>query len=66
MTRYSVPDMSCGHCRASITEAVTALAPDAPLSFDMERREVTLEADLPPATVLAALDKIGFPATVAG
>jgi copper chaperone len=56
----SVPDMSCGHCRASIT---TALAPlDADLSFDMEARRLSLSGRSDAPAVIAALDSIGFDA----
>ena len=60
MSKYSVPDMSCGHCRASITEALAPLGA-APV-FDMEKREIEVEG-LAAAQVLAALEAIGFPAS---
>ena len=61
MTKISVPDMSCGHCKASITEALGPLG--AELSFDMQNREIEvsgIEAD----KALEVLDQIGFPASV--
>lgn len=62
MTKLSVPDMSCGHCKASIEKALEPLG--ASLQFDMPARVVTVDG-LEPAAALAALDEIGFPATVA-
>ena len=56
----SVPDMSCGHCRASIDKALQSLGGTP--EFDMEHRRVTVSGDVPPARVIAALDAIGFPA----
>jgi copper chaperone len=56
----SVPDMSCGHCRASIQAALAELG--AAPSFDMENRRITLTAAAPQAAVIAALDAIGFDA----
>ncbi len=55
-----VPDMSCGHCRASIEGALApmGLKPE----FDMAARRVTLPGGEPEA-VLAALERIGFPAS---
>jgi copper chaperone len=61
---YSVPDMSCGHCRASITTALEALGA-GPLSFDMEARRVTVAGATPPEAVIGALDAIGFDAAPA-
>ncbi|WP_417627526.1 heavy-metal-associated domain-containing protein [Pararhodobacter aggregans] len=63
MTRHftlSVPDMSCGHCRASIDSAVTPLG--AKTDFDMSQRRVTVTGEATPEAVIAALDRIGFPA----
>lgn len=56
----SVPDMSCGHCRASITAALAPLG--AAVTFDAERRQITLADGPAPEAVIAALDAIGFPA----
>jgi len=56
----SVPDMSCGHCRASIDAALTPLGGKA--SFDMEQRRVTVAGTVQPEAAIAALDAIGFPA----
>ncbi|WP_298909834.1 heavy-metal-associated domain-containing protein [uncultured Aliiroseovarius sp.] len=61
MTTFHVPDMSCGHCKASITEALEGLG-EVTLSFDMDAREVQVEG-LEAAAVIDALDEIGFPAT---
>ena len=56
----SVPDMSCGHCRASITEALQNLG--ATGEFDMAARHVTVSGEVPAPAAIAALDAIGFPA----
>lgn len=61
MTTFHVPDMSCGHCKASITEALEGLG-KVTLSFDMDAREVQVDG-LETAAVIDALDEIGFPAT---
>jgi len=56
----SVPDMSCGHCRASIDSVVTPLGAKA--DYDMAQRRVTVTGAATPQAVIAALDRIGFPA----
>ncbi|MCK0141832.1 heavy-metal-associated domain-containing protein [Aliiroseovarius sp. F20344] len=61
MTTFLVPDMSCGHCKAAITEALEGLG-SVHLSFDMEAREVQVQG-LAPAKVIATLEDIGFPST---
>lgn len=37
MSTFSVPDMTCGHCVRSITEAIQAVAPQATVSTDLEK-----------------------------
>lgn len=57
----SVPDMSCGHCRASI-EAALKPSGAVPVSFDMTARRVTIAGPLAPGVAVALLDGIGFAA----
>lgn len=59
MTRISVPDMSCGHCKASIEQALSPLV--SRLQIDLPARELTAEGAAP-AQLLQALAAIGFPA----
>lgn len=56
----SVPDMSCGHCRASIQAALAPLGATA--TFDQDRRQVQVSGPLAPSAAIAVLDGIGFPA----
>jgi copper chaperone len=64
MTLLSVPDMSCGHCKASVTQALTALGTAGTISFDMTARQVQVDGPAAPDALLAALNEIGFPAQV--
>lgn len=61
MTTYSVPDMSCGHCKKAIEQALAQVPGATPVAVDLDRREIRTEAA--PAAVLAALADIGYPAT---
>lgn len=56
----AVPDMSCGHCRASISAALGALGASA--EFDPENRRVRVIGPVPQAAAITALDRIGFAA----
>lgn len=60
MTKLSVPDMSCGHCKASIEKALGPISDS--VQVDLTKREVTVEGQPDTAKLLAALDAIGFPA----
>ena len=61
--RLNVPDMSCGHCKASIEAAIARAAPGAAVEVDLPAREVHVSASLPPAQIIAALNAAGFSAS---
>jgi len=58
--KFRIPDMSCGHCVATIDKAITALDTNASVSCDLENRTVAIETNTPAENVEAALRKIGF------
>ncbi|MCB1334533.1 MAG: heavy-metal-associated domain-containing protein [Roseivivax sp.] len=64
MTKFNVPDMSCGHCKAAIEKAVTAADAGASLSFDMGARTVEVTSSLDDAKLISVLDSEGYPSTV--
>lgn len=66
MSRYSVPSMSCGHCRAKIEDALLEADAGAELSFDMEAREVDIDSVLDNAEVIAAMQAAGYEASQIG
>lgn len=66
MTRFNVPDMSCGHCTAAIEKAVTAADDSAELVFDLDTHTVTVTSTLDDAALAGILEKEGYPATPAG
>ncbi|QDG77392.1 heavy-metal-associated domain-containing protein [Labrenzia sp. PHM005] len=41
--KFSVPDMSCGHCVAAIEKAITTFEPAAIVICDLENRTVTVD-----------------------
>ncbi|MBJ2151246.1 heavy-metal-associated domain-containing protein [Paracoccus sp. IB05] len=59
--RLSVPNMNCGHCKASVEAALKPIAQS--VEVDLTLREVKVEgADA--GAAMAALDEAGFPATM--
>lgn len=62
MLEFEVKDMSCNHCVASITKAVTTIDPNATVQADLDARRVKVNGGLEASAVIAALDDIGFPA----
>jgi copper chaperone len=65
MTTFHIPDMSCGHCKSTVDKTIHSLDPSARIEFDMAARKVFVESNTDGAAVVAALMKVGFPASVA-
>ena len=64
MLELHVPDMSCGHCVATITKSVQALDPSADVKTDLSTRTVSIETTADVKAVTAARDDAGYPSTV--
>jgi copper chaperone len=57
---FDVPDMSCGHCVSSITQAVKAAAPGADVQIDLGRHRVVVSGTAAQAAVQAAITDAGY------
>ena len=64
MTSFSVPDMNCNHCKATIEKALSAVPEAGPIRVDLERHLLTTEGAAPAAAIIAALAGVEYPATV--
>lgn len=62
MTKIHIPDMSCGHCKASVEAALQPFA--SAVAVDLGARDVTLTGAKDMTAALAALGAIGFPAQI--
>jgi len=59
--KYSVPGMSCGHCRAAITAEVGQLAGVTSVDVDLDAKRVSVAGDqLDDAAIRAAIDAAGY------
>lgn len=58
-----VPDMSCGHCTAAISDKITSIDPDAAVATNLDLRLVTVDTSLDQSTIVAALEEAGYKAT---
>jgi len=61
MHSFTLPDMSCGHCVAAITEALTAADAQARVEINREARTAQVESALPREALVAALTEAGYP-----
>lgn len=57
---FSVPDMDCGGCVRSITEAIHKLDPAATVEADLERKAVSISGALTAHAYGRAIEDAGF------
>ncbi|MBW8847431.1 MAG: heavy-metal-associated domain-containing protein [Burkholderiales bacterium] len=65
MYQFTLPDMSCGHCVAAITQALKSVDPQAQVSVDASTKTAAVLSALPRQTLAAALIEAGYPPTPA-
>lgn len=61
MQRFHLPDMSCGHCVAAISEALKAADPAARIDVDRGSKIASVDSTLPRERLAAALTEAGYP-----
>jgi copper chaperone len=60
---YTVPGMSCGHCKAAVTAEVSAVAGVESVDVDLETKLVRISGEnLDDAALRAAIDEAGYEA----
>lgn len=64
MVNLSIPDMSCGHCKAAVTAALTSVTGVTKVEVDLDGRAARVEGDAALAALVSALDQAGYPATL--
>ncbi len=57
---YSVPGISCGHCKAAIESEVGQVAGVERVEVDVDARTVVVVGDADDAAVRAAIDEAGY------
>lgn len=62
--KLSIPDMSCGHCKAVVEQTIAAQDARATVSVDLATRQVDVTSSVGAKILLAALAAEGYPATV--
>lgn len=58
---YSVPDMSCNHCRMRIEKALDASGKAKSWTVDLPGKTVAVESESDSATVAGILAEAGYP-----
>lgn len=61
MTRtYSVPGISCGHCKSAIEGEVGQLDGVQTVNVDVDSKTVAVEGDATDEAIAAAIDEAGY------
>lgn len=57
---YSVPGISCGHCKAAIEGEVSEVAGVDTVIVDVDGKLVTVEGSASDEAIIAAIDEAGY------
>lgn len=60
MYRFTVPDMTCGHCVGTITRALRDLDPKAKIDISLADRRVQVDSGLPQADIARQISEAGY------
>lgn len=60
MLRYTVEDMTCGHCVQTVTKAVTSLDPAARVAIDLPTKTVDVSTSAGAEQVAGAIREAGY------
>ena len=62
MQRYTVEDMSCGHCVNTVTRAIEQTDPDATINIDLESKVVAVDSPADDESLRQAMRSAGYEA----
>lgn len=63
---YSVPGISCGHCKSAIEGELSPLAGVASAIVDIDSKTVVVVGEIDEGAVRAAVDEAGYEVTAVG
>ncbi|MCW2271557.1 Heavy-metal-associated domain protein [compost metagenome] len=61
MLRFHIPNMTCGGCARTVTQALLSVDPHALIETDPPAREVRVQSALDEDAFLAVLIEAGYP-----
>ena len=64
MIELNVPEMTCGHCAATIMTAVSGVDQTAACEIDLDAKSVKVTSAVPPSDIIEALEAAGFMSTL--
>ncbi len=60
MQRFDIPDMTCGHCVRTITQAVRSVDPVAQVQADLAEHSVSVASSADASRLSAAIAAAGY------
>ncbi|MBR0682901.1 heavy-metal-associated domain-containing protein [Roseomonas eburnea] len=60
MTRFEIPDMTCGHCVKTVTEAVRSVDPVAQVQADLATHSIGVISNANAMSLSAAITAAGY------
>ena len=63
MTSFSIPEMTCGHCKKTVEEAIQRLDGDFKIEIDLESHIAAVSGAIETDAVIAVLKDAGYEAT---
>jgi len=64
MQKFSVPDMTCGHCTKTIEAAITGLDSAAKIETDLDQHVIAVTSSIDTEKMIGTLKEAGYPATL--
>jgi len=61
MIELKLPDMSCGHCASTVTQACKLVDPSAKVEVDLNTKQVRIESSEDRQDFAEALTEAGYP-----
>ena len=62
MSKFNVPEMSCGHCTSAIEKEIKAADPAAEINCDLSDRTVSVQTSMENDAILGAIKEAGYDA----
>ncbi|MFQ5438753.1 MAG: heavy-metal-associated domain-containing protein [Paracoccaceae bacterium] len=63
MATFSIPEMTCGHCKKTVEEAISKLDFAATIDIDLDKRTAAISTSAGTEAIIATLKDAGYEAS---
>lgn len=64
MPSFNIPDMTCGHCKATVEKTILELDGAAKVTIDLDTHNVDVDTQTATGTLVTALKTAGYEANL--